>query len=99
MAWYYVEAGRQMGPVEELALDDLVRSGVVRDDTMIWREGMADWQPHGAVRGPKTPAPVPAVHITGDSGFCSECGGRFPAPQLAMFGSRQMCTGCGKLRT
>ena len=99
MSWYYVDAGRQIGPVEEPALDDLVRAGVVRDDTMIWREGMADWQPHGAVRGPKQPALIPAAYITGDSGFCSECGGRFPAPQLAMFGNRQMCTACGKRST
>jgi hypothetical protein len=96
MSWYYVDAGSQKGPVEEPALDELVRSGVVRDDTLVWRDGMASWQPHGEVRGPKPAAFTPAAYITGDSGFCSECGGRFPAPQLAMFGNRQMCMACGK---
>jgi GYF domain 2 len=95
MSWYYADGGAQVGPVEDPALDDLVRAGVVRDDTLVWREGMASWQPHGAVRGPKPAASVPAGYITEGFGFCSECGGRFSAPQLAMFGSRQMCTPCG----
>ena len=47
MKWYYAEGGKQIGPVEESALDDLVRQGVVRDDTLVWREGMAAW--HGWV--------------------------------------------------
>ena len=44
MKWYYAEGGKQLGPVEESALDDLVRQGVVRDETLVWREGMAAWQ-------------------------------------------------------
>ena len=50
MTWYYADAGRQVGPVEEAALDDLVRAGVVRDDTLVWRDGMPNWQT--ARRGP-----------------------------------------------
>lgn len=51
MSWYYAEGGKQMGPVEESALDGLVSAGIVRDDTLVWHEGMAAWQPHAAVRG------------------------------------------------
>ena len=57
MKWYYAEGGKQIGPVEESALDDLVRQGIVRDDTLVWREGMAAWQRHAAVRGSTNPAP------------------------------------------
>jgi len=46
MSWYYAEGGKQMGPVEESVLDGLVGAGIVRDDTLVWREGMAAWQPH-----------------------------------------------------
>ncbi|HEY4362537.1 MAG TPA: RDD family protein [Bryobacteraceae bacterium] len=61
MTWFYADGGRQMGPVEESALDDLVRQGVVRDDTLVWREGMATWQAHGIVRPrPVAPPPPPA---------------------------------------
>ena len=59
MNWYYASGGQQMGPVEESALDDLVRQGVVRDDTLVWRQGLAAWQPHGTARPrPAAPAPV-----------------------------------------
>jgi uncharacterized RDD family membrane protein YckC len=94
MTWYYADAGRQIGPVEEPALDDLVRAGVVRDDTLVWREGMANWQPHGTARGPKPAAPMPAVPIGADSGFCSECGRPFPANQLVALGNASVCAQC-----
>lgn len=93
MSWYYADAGRQIGPVEEAALDDLVRAGVVRDDTLVWREGMANWQPHNAVRGPK-PAPMPAVPIAAGSSFCSECGRPFPGDQLVALGTANVCAQC-----
>jgi uncharacterized RDD family membrane protein YckC len=94
MSWYYADAGRQIGPVDEPALDDLVRAGVVRDDTLVWREGMANWQPHGAARGPKPPAPMPAIPIGPDSSFCSECGRPFPAAQLVALGNANVCAQC-----
>jgi uncharacterized RDD family membrane protein YckC len=97
MSWYYADAGRQVGPVEEPALDDLVRAGVVRDDTLVWREGMANWQPHGAVRGPKPPVPMPAVPIGADSSFCSECGRPFPTNQLVAIGNANVCAQCKPL--
>ena len=45
MAWFYAEGGQQKGPVDDSVLDDLVRSGVIRPETLIWREGQANWQP------------------------------------------------------
>jgi uncharacterized RDD family membrane protein YckC len=69
MSWYYADGGKQMGPVEESALDGLVSAGVVRDDTLVWQEGMAAWQPHAAVRGPRAgipgPPPFSAVRYAG----------------------------------
>jgi uncharacterized RDD family membrane protein YckC len=105
MKWYYAEGGKQLGPVEESVLDDLVRQGVVRDDTLVWREGMAAWQRHAAVRGasspgqspagpPPSPAPVPASALGGDTRYCSECGRAFPASQLTSFGDVSVCAQC-----
>jgi uncharacterized RDD family membrane protein YckC len=59
MTWYYADAGRQLGPIEEAALDDLARAGTVRDDTLVWCEGMTTWQPHGSVRGTRPMPPLP----------------------------------------
>lgn len=98
MSWYYAEAGRQVGPVEDAALDDLVRRGVVRDDTLVWREGMANWMPHGSARPPQpaAAAPPPAAAPAGGSEmrYCSECGRPFPAYELSMAGNASVCAGC-----
>ena len=59
MNWYYAEGGKQVGPVEESALDGLINAGVVRDDTLVWHEGMVSWQPHAAVRGSRAGIPAP----------------------------------------
>lgn len=95
MPWYYADNGRQVGPVEEPALDDLVRAGVVRDDTLVWRDGMANWQPHSLARGARVMAPpLPAVPIAAESGFCSECGRPFPSNQLVPIGNASVCAQC-----
>ena len=109
MKWYYAEGGKQIGPVEESALDDLVRQGVVRDDTLVWREGMAAWQRHGAVRGSSSPSPgnappppqpayppmaAAAATPGADVRYCSECGRAVPASQLISFGNVSVCTQC-----
>jgi uncharacterized RDD family membrane protein YckC len=95
MTWYYADAGRQVGPIEEAALDDLVRAGVVRDDTLVWHDGMPNWQPHAAVRGVRmAPAPMPAVPIAAGTGFCSECGRPFPLNQLVTIGNASVCAQC-----
>jgi len=99
MKWYYADAGRQVGPVEDAQLDELVRSGAVRDDTLIWREGMANWQPHSAVRGPSKPAPIPAaaVPIAAETRFCSECGRPYPAHEMVTIGTATVCAQCKPL--
>jgi uncharacterized RDD family membrane protein YckC len=106
MKWYYAEGGRQVGPVEESALDELVRQGVVRDETLVWREGMAAWQRHGAVRGAANPGsgspsaatpPTPVAVAAGESGdtrYCSECGRAVPASQLTSYGDLSVCAQC-----
>jgi uncharacterized RDD family membrane protein YckC len=99
MKWYYADSGRQVGPVEDAQLDELVRSGGVRDDTLVWREGMANWQPHSAVRGPAKPVPIPAaaVPIAAETRFCSECGRPFPAQDMVTIGSATVCAQCKPL--
>ncbi len=103
MKWYYAEGGRQVGPVEESVLDELVRQGTVRDDTLVWREGMAAWQRHALVRGGSSPgpgnqaaapSPLPVAAPAGDTRYCSECGRPFPASQLTSYGDVSVCAQC-----
>jgi uncharacterized RDD family membrane protein YckC len=60
MSWYYSDNGRQAGPVDDAGLDGLIRLGAVKPDTLVWKEGMANWQPLSTVRPAPAPDPVPA---------------------------------------
>src|SRR5262245_25214981 len=43
--WFYVQNGKQIGPVPAAQFDDLVRAGQISPETLVWREGLANWQP------------------------------------------------------
>jgi hypothetical protein len=45
MKWYYVEGGQQQGPVSDAELEGKSRAGAITPETLVWREGMANWQP------------------------------------------------------
>ena len=49
MVWYYVKDGARQGPVEEAEFNRLVGQAVVRPDTLVWSEGMAEWKPYSTV--------------------------------------------------
>jgi len=40
-----VEANQQRGPVSEEQLHELARAGKILPTTVVWREGMANWEP------------------------------------------------------
>jgi uncharacterized RDD family membrane protein YckC len=99
MDWYYAESGRQVGPIKEDALESLVRSGVIKPDTLVWREGMGNWQPYQTVQ-PMASAvtagagAVDSAPIGQASRFCSECGRPFPPTELIAFGTALVCANC-----
>src|SRR5437016_2075482 len=103
MTWYYASGGQQLGPVDEAALDDLVRQGVVRDDTLVWKSGMSGWQPHGTVR-PRPEALVAAPAMSPSSAQASGPGlGGGPAPAAGSAAAPQpsqaemrYCSECGR---
>jgi hypothetical protein len=43
MQWYFLSDTQEQVPVQEEHLPGLVQTGVVRPNTMIWREGMTEW--------------------------------------------------------
>ncbi|MFT3761538.1 MAG: pilin [Pseudoxanthomonas sp.] len=50
--WYYADDSRQRrGPLPADALAELFRSQRIAADTLVWRAGMAQWQPLSAVAG------------------------------------------------
>jgi len=65
--WYYSENGNNIGPLEEAQLIELARSGAVKQETLVWAEGMGTWMElrHTDVARhlpalPPTPLPHPA---------------------------------------
>ena len=43
MDWYYAINGQRVGPVSESNFAQLVANGVITEDTLVWRKGMAQW--------------------------------------------------------
>ncbi|RBP42606.1 putative RDD family membrane protein YckC [Roseimicrobium gellanilyticum] len=50
MNWFYAENGQQRGPVSDSDLAALAENGSLKGDTLLWREGLPDWQPVNRVR-------------------------------------------------
>lgn len=68
--WFYRDAaGRQLGPISSEELAYLHRQGVIREDTLLWREGMTDWSTFAAAAAivpPRLPgSAVPAAAAQG----------------------------------
>jgi uncharacterized RDD family membrane protein YckC len=89
MEWYYAHDNRQIGPVSEIELQQLVNDGVVKPETLVWHSGLTDWQPHGTL-GAVPPLPGSAEQQR----HCSACGKPFPASELAIFGESAVCAWC-----
>ncbi len=59
--------GAQAGPATTEEIKNLITSGAIKADTMVWREGMAAWAPANAqsdftgVAAPAAPPPAPAA--------------------------------------
>lgn len=91
MNWYYAINDQQLGPVSDAQLDQLLSSGQIKGDTLIWREGMPEWQPLSTVR---------AISTTQSGGLgigtavCAECGRPFPASNLIQLGGASICAQC-----
>jgi hypothetical protein len=61
--WFYTRGGQQAGPVSLDQLRQMAASGQITPADLVWREGMANWQPMGSVPelGGAPAAPAPAA--------------------------------------
>jgi len=92
MSWYYAESGQQRGPVNQGELENLVRAGAIGNETLVWREGMADWQPYGQVKE-AAPADSAAPQRVGDI-VCWQCGKMFAHDEAIRIGDAWVCATC-----
>jgi len=100
MSWFYVNAGQQAGPVDDAQLDALLAAGQINSETLVWREGMASWQPHREARTAGSsagPPPVSAGAPPGPSAnetVCAECGRILPIDSTIQYGTVRVCAAC-----
>src|SRR2546428_6139769 len=92
MNWYYAEAGQQRGPVGDAELSGLVQAGTIRGDTLVWREGMADWQPYGQVKGVGAGESAAPPRLS--AFVCWQCGKTFSQDEVIRFGDAWVCAAC-----
>jgi uncharacterized membrane protein YjgN (DUF898 family) len=68
MTWYYAVGSERRGPFPDGEFQQHVASGAVTATTLVWRQGMASWQPYADVAGAEgagvasgTPGALPPV--------------------------------------
>ncbi len=99
MIWYYAEGSVRHGPVEEAVLKELVRTNVIRDTTLVWHDGMANWEPFSRFRAqfpppPPPPPPVQPAAAPAARTFCTNCGRASAPHEITLVGGRQICDNC-----
>jgi hypothetical protein len=50
-SWFYASEGQQQGPFPEIQLRELIARGTITADTLVWTDGMANWQRAGEIPG------------------------------------------------
>jgi hypothetical protein len=49
--WYYAQEDREHGPVTGAYIAGMARTGKLRPEDLVWREGMEDWRPAKTIKG------------------------------------------------
>lgn len=88
--WFYTKNGEQQGPVEQAVISEMLQKGELSGETMVWKEGMAQWVALSQVAEFQSEVTVASASSTGDSGSASEAaspaamdaGNRVAQPQL-----------------
>lgn len=89
MQWYYAVNGQRMGPVSEAEFEQLVQNGTIKPDTLVWRQGFANWQPYSTVASSAASANAePSGETSGameETEICAVSGQRYPKSQMIQY--------------
>jgi len=88
--WYYASNGQQQGPFDDGALDRLVATGTITNETLVWKEGMVDWSPLRQVHATARPITV----ADAKSSTCMMCGKQVGADNLIDLLGVRVCAAC-----
>ena len=78
MQWFYSLNGQRQGPVAQAEFDKLIADGVIKSDTLVWRQGQAEWLPLAKA--------APGANEGGDdTAVCVVSGKRFPKREMIQY--------------
>ncbi|MEA2601356.1 MAG: hypothetical protein QOF89_2348 [Acidobacteriota bacterium] len=90
MTWYFVKDGMQQGPVSDDQIRRMAQDGSLQREDLVWREGMAAWQPaseagveFSASPGALQPPPPPPQYVAPPPAPYSPYSPYSPSPELA----------------
>lgn len=50
MMWYYTTNGERLGPISQSGMKSLYEQKTITPETLVWQEGMENWQPMASTR-------------------------------------------------
>lgn len=101
MNWYYSDGSQPQGPFPQDEWSALVASGIVKPDTLVWREGMPGWVPlaeamaasTGPVPSASDASPAPTADVA-PGVPCAGCGSPCPPEDLVDLAGYRVCAAC-----
>jgi TM2 domain-containing membrane protein YozV len=88
--WYYVAQGQQQGPVPLEHIRHWLQAGQMPANTMVWKEGMANWMPASDVPELQSfaagPPPPPPQSVTGPQPMQTDGLGGYGVPTAGGYG-------------
>ncbi len=84
MNWYYALGDQRQGPISDGELEALLAAGTINENTLVWREGMAEWTALREARpaGQGAPAPGPGEEAPAGWIRCTATGRYFPPEEI-----------------
>ncbi|MFT3868554.1 MAG: RDD family protein [Nibricoccus sp.] len=58
MPWYYANNNQRLGPVSDSEFARLAREKIIREETLVWKHGMADWKTYAEVESTLPPPEI-----------------------------------------
>jgi hypothetical protein len=93
--WYYVKEGQQTGPISQGELAELFATGQITGETLIWREGLPQWQSYTSVLGSRASSEaIPPLAAPPGMVRCAECGRMFAKEEIIDFNGKAICATC-----
>lgn len=84
-----------MGPISQEELKSLYKNKKINMQTLVWRQGMKDWDELGNIVKHKENSAQPLQNTaTAGQAVCSECGKTFPEDEMISFENAKVCAGC-----